>query len=160
MKQHFSWLLQAEQLVRMSNQNFFHASKNWFHWQDDLNVGKSKTNDGLKAIWNSYRWQWWSWVICTQKNHGKSHQKKQTCKAKIGFKMLHNRLAMCSPSFATMLMSATLDRLSIPASMKGLSNSRSSSLAIASFNRNMWKPDAANNEALSKIAVQQKLLLT
>lgn len=85
---------------------------------------------------------------------------KQTCKAKIGFKMLHNRLAMCSPSFATMLMSATLDRLSIPASMKGLSNSRSSSLAIASFNRNMWKPDAANNEALSKIAVQQKLLLT
>eukprot|EP00438_Fugacium_kawagutii_P012205 Skav207863 [mRNA] locus=scaffold1988:104585:105348:- [translate_table: standard] len=53
-----------------------------------LRVGKSKTKDGLKAIWNS---------------------------------------------FATMLISATLDRLSIPASMKGLSNSSSSSLAIASL---------------------------
>ena len=41
----------------------------------------------------------------------------------------HHRGSM---SFATMLMSATLDRLSIPASMKGLSSSSSSSLAMAS----------------------------
>merc|ERR1712061_151312 len=69
---------------------FLLSSTRWS--SNALTVGKSKTNDGLKAIWNS---------------------------------------------FATMLIKETLDKLSIPASMNGLSSSSSSSVAMTSFTKVM-----------------------
>merc|ERR1712083_1257280 len=86
-------LFQHEMLQRMNASKphtFLLSSTRWS--SNALTVGKSKTNEGLRAIWNS---------------------------------------------LATILIKETLDKLSMPASIKGLSNSSSSSVAMTSFTKVM-----------------------